>query len=177
MSDFSDAMKIRLLLLAGVLLAAIAPGLAAQELPAALSACRAEQDDAQRLACYDREIDRQVQAPAMGAAAPVASPAIPTATAEERFGYQGELARKEKEKSGKKDQDLEELHSKAAGISKRLNGTLVVTLENGQVWGQNAPESYFPLEVGDPVRIRPAAMGSFLLYGNSKRSIRVTRLR
>ena len=132
MTDASDAMKIRLMLLAGVLLAAVAP---------------------------------------------VAGPASPPATAEERFGYEGELARKEQEKLRKEGQELEELHSKAAGISKHLNGTLVITLENGQVWGQNAPESYFPLEIGDPVRIRPAAMGSFLLYGNSKRSIRVTRLR
>ena len=50
MSDASDAMKIRLMLLAGVLLAAVAP---------------------------------------------VARPASPPATAKERFGYEGELARKE----------------------------------------------------------------------------------
>ncbi|MSQ91925.1 MAG: hypothetical protein EXR87_03185 [Gammaproteobacteria bacterium] len=153
---------IRPMLLVAALSAVIAPGLAAQELPAALSACRAEQDDARRLACYDREVDRQVP---------------PPAAAEERFGYEGALARKEQDELRKEEPELAELHSKAAGISTRPNGTLVITLENGQVWRQNAPESYFPLKIGDPVRIRPAAMGSFLLFGNSRRSIRVTRLR
>jgi len=43
------------LLLVGCSLAAAAPVTLAQTVPASVSACAAEADDARRLACYDRE--------------------------------------------------------------------------------------------------------------------------
>jgi hypothetical protein len=164
-------------MLAGILTAGFAQDLAAQELPATLQACRAERDEARRLACYDREIDRQVQPPASGAAAPVIAPVATIPAAEERFGRNDALAREERRKLQKDDHDLEELHSTVAGISRRPDGALVVTLENGQVWGQKTPDPDFRLRIGEQARIKRTAMGSYFLYGKSSWSTRVTRLR
>ena len=60
---------------------------------------------------------------------------------------------------------------------RRSNGALVVTLDNDQVWLQNQPTEYFPLKVGDTVRIHSAALGSFMMFAPSKRATRVTRIR
>jgi hypothetical protein len=39
----------------------------------------------------------------------------------------------------------------------------------------NRPDPFFRIKTGDKVRIQPAALGSFLLSGPSKRSTRVSR--
>jgi hypothetical protein len=77
----------------------------------------------------------------------------------------------------KEERDLEELRSTIANISRRPDGALVVTLENGQVWGQKTPDPDFRLRIGEQARIKRTAMGSYFLYGNSSWSTRVTRLR
>ncbi|MEK7415968.1 MAG: hypothetical protein AAB263_21910, partial [Planctomycetota bacterium] len=141
----------------------------------AFSACRAEKDDAQRLACYDREADRLAQQQPATAVPP---PAAGTAqTPEERFGYRGVLAREEYDRDKQETRRLEELVATVTEISARPDGALVMTLDNGQVWRQNRPDSFFHLKVGEQVKIEPAALGSFLLSGSSKRSTRVTRVR
>ena len=60
---------------------------------------------------------------------------------------------------------------------RRSSGALVVSLDNDQVWEENQPSEYFPLKVGDSVRIRAAALGSYMMFAPSKRSTRVTRIR
>ena len=177
---------IRPTVLAGVLAAAIPPG-AAEDLPAALATCRAEQDDARRLACYDREVEKLPRQPATGAASMGTAPSVaaPTSTApvadtqtpEERFGYRGELAREERDREQQEIRGLEKLVATVTRISTRGDGTLVITLDNGQVWAQNRPDSFFRLKVGEQISIEPAVLGSFLLIGSSKRTARVTRLR
>ena len=74
----------RVLILSTGLFATI-PLHAAEDLRAALAACRAEQDDAKRLACYDRHADQLSQATtaAAPATAPVSEPAAAPATAPE----------------------------------------------------------------------------------------------
>jgi len=81
-----------------------------------------------------------------------------------------------REELQKDDQELNELRSIVAQLAKRPDGALVITLKNGQVWGQQSPESTFRFRIGEPVRIKRAVMGSFILYGDSKWSARVTRL-
>ena len=157
-------------LLAGILCAAI-PQAQAHDLPAALAACRAEKDDAKRLACFDREVAMAGEQPAAAATAPAAAPQTP----EERFGYRGVLAREEQERA--KNATLGELEAIVTTISKRGDGALVMTLDNGQVWAQNRPDAFFRVKVGEHVRIEPAALGSFLMIGPSKRTARVTRVR
>ncbi len=167
-----DQKLIRPLILGVALLAVIAPG-TAQDL-SALSACRAEKNDARRLACYDQELDR-ISREATTPGSPVA--AATAQTPEERFGYRGVLAREETDRKKQETRALEELVATVTGISAGPNGALVVTLDNGQVWRQNRPESFFHLKAGERIRIEPAVLGSYLLYGSSKRSTRVTRLR
>jgi hypothetical protein len=55
---------------------------AAEDLSAAIAACRTEQDDARRLACYDRQADRLAERASTAAAAPVAPAAAATQGAE-----------------------------------------------------------------------------------------------
>jgi hypothetical protein len=105
-------------LLAG--LCACASALAAEALPPSLRACMSESDATQRLACFDRESARLTQesapiarradppasappaaAPAAATAAPAAATAAPAAatqSAQDKFGYRGNLARAELDK-------------------------------------------------------------------------------
>jgi hypothetical protein len=158
-------------LLAGILCLAI-PQAEAQDLPAALAICRAEKDDARRLACYDREVAKAGEEAAESSAA--ASQAAPQSP-EERFGYRGVLAREEQQRA--KSATLGELAATVTEIAKRGDGALVMTLDNGQVWAQNRPDAFFRVKVGESVKIEPAALGSFLMIGPSKRTARVTRIK
>ena len=137
---------------------------AAPESP--LKACRAEADDARRLACYDREMDRLGDAPAPAEA--------PVMSAEERFGRRGTLAREEVDRE-RNEVRQGELTATITELWTRSDGLMVMTLDNGQVWAQNRPDPFFRIKNGDKVKISPAALGSYLLSGPSKRSTRVTR--
>lgn len=173
---------IRLLLLAGILSAAI-PLASAQDLSAALASCRAEKDDALRLACYDREVAKLGQPASVTAAPAAAAPAAaaPQAAApkspEEQFGYRGAIAREERDRDVQETRALSELVATVTGISTRGDGTLVMTLDNGQVWAQNRPDAFFRIKVGEQVKIEPATLGSYLLISPAKRTARVTRLK
>ncbi len=134
----------------------------------ALADCRREPDDAKRLACYDREMDR------LGAAN---DDAAPPQTPEERFGRSGAMNREESDRMEREARDLTELNATATEIWTRADGLMIITLDNGQIWKQNRPDSLFRLKVGERVKIQPAALGSFLLSGPSKRSTRVTRIK
>lgn len=150
----------------------IPPVAVAEDPGGALRACRAEADDTRRLACYDREMDRIGQKQAtLDAETP------PALTPEEQFGRTGKMASEETERRNKETRDLGELVATCTEIWTRSDGLMVFTLENGQVWKQNAPDAFFRLKAGDKVKIQPAAMNSFLLSGPSKRSTRVSRVK
>jgi hypothetical protein len=158
--------------LAALLALALPAAALAQD--SALLACRSEQDDARRLACYDREIDRIAADPA-AAAAP--APAAPALTPEERFGRTGAMDREGHDQRTQAARDLTELQATVTEIWKRADGLMVITLDNGQIWKQNRPDSLFRLKTGEQIKIQPAALGSFLLSGPSNRSTRVTRIK
>ena len=145
---------------------------AAQNQDVALRACRAEPDDARRLGCYDREMDRIGKEQAT-----VAAESPPVLTPEEQFGRTGAMAREESDRKDQETRNLGELIATVTEIWTRSDGLMVFTLDNGQVWKQNAPDSHFRLKSGERVKIQPAAMSSFLLSGPSKRSTRVSRLK
>lgn len=147
----------------------------AQQGRATLEACRAEPDDARRLACYDRAMDRPSE---IAASTPVDKPApaeTKDLTPEERFGRSGAMAREEIDRQTEESRELGELTAKVTEIWTRSDGLMVLTLDNGQTWSMNRPDPFFRIKTGDPVKIQPAALGSFLLSGPSKRSTRVTR--
>lgn len=157
----------------------------AQEAAERLEACRAEPDDARRLACYDRAMDRAAETSQPAAAnQPVAAstPAEQRApaetkelTPEERFGRSGAMAREEVDRKSEESRELSELTATVTEIWTRGDGLMALTLDNGQTWSMNRPDPFFRIKTGDQVKIQPAALGSFLLSGPSKRSTRVTR--
>ncbi|MDP9199179.1 MAG: hypothetical protein M3O07_08200 [Pseudomonadota bacterium] len=158
---------------------------AAEDVAEVLQSCRAEGDDARRLACYDRAMDRAVETskPAatnqpVTASTPVEEPAPAETkehTPEERFGRTGAMAREEIERKSEESRELRELTATVTEIWTRSDGLMAFTLDNGQTWSMNRPDSLFRIKNGDKVKIQPAALGSFLLSGPSKRSTRVTR--
>ncbi len=162
---------IRLSVLTG-LLAGVVPAGAAGDLSAALATCKAEKDDALRLACYDREVGMQGQQSSVAAAAPAAP-----RSAEEQFGYRGVLAREEQDRAKEETRVLGKLEATVTGISSRADGALVITLDNDQVWAQNRPDAFFRLNVGEQVKIEPAVLGSFMMISPHKRTARVTRVK
>lgn len=148
---------------------AMPAALAGEDPHATLRTCRSEPDDAKRLACYDREADR------LGTQA--APPAAPPLTPEERFGRTGAMIRDESDRKEQESRELGELRATVTEIWTRADGLMVLTLDNGQIWKQVRPDSAFRLKAGEKIRIQPAALGSYLLSGESKRSTRVSRVK
>ncbi|HYL02099.1 MAG TPA: hypothetical protein VEU54_01650 [Steroidobacteraceae bacterium] len=153
-------------------------------------ACAAETNAQHRLNCYDRSVAARVRAQRASAAATApatpAAPATPTtpvtpaaaataatpAKAASDFGVRnGPLA--VRQAAG----EPEEITAAVSGIEHRASGQLVIVLDNGQTWMQNEPSGYLRLAVGDMVRIRSAALGSYMLYASATRFTHVTRIR
>lgn len=181
--------------LAGV---AVCGGAAAAEaLPPGLRACMTESDATRRLACFDRESarlagenaplarqpDPPVQPtaaprlptpPAATATAPVA--AAPAPSAEDKFGYRGNIARATLDKQ--KDEGSEQLTAKVTAVSALAHGEMVLTLDNGQVWQQKPGDRGMRIKVGDDVTIKRGVLNSFLLTSEQANgSMRVTRVK
>ena len=143
---------------------------AADDVASAVKACRAEPDDARRLACYDRAAGRGSGAApvatasaataaaaksataAPAAAAPVAAPAGPAqppppATPEDNFGRERQLAYEEDKKREEATRTVGELRASIISIETRMDGLMTFTLDNGQVWRQNRPDSRFSIRL------------------------------
>ncbi len=159
--------------LAVAALLGIGTAVAAEDIGAAVSACRDEPDDARRLACYDRAAGRATKT--LAAAAPAPAPAA--ARSEDDFGRERQLAYEEDQKRAEATRAVGELQSSIVGIETRMDGLMTFTLENGQVWRQSRPDSRFSIKQGDAVRIQPGSLGSFILSGPTKKSTRVTRVK
>jgi hypothetical protein len=99
--------------------------------------------------------------------AAAASPPSPEA----QFGISGGKLEQKKEAVAPK-----EIQAVVSGVARRPRGELVITLDNGQVWAQLAPQEYYPLKIGDTVHISKGALGSYSLTTPAKRGSKVTRL-
>jgi hypothetical protein len=147
----------------------------------ALRACRLLLDDAERLACYDREVDRETPRPApaepAAQASPPPAPAAAPASAEERFGRERAIEYEKRARVQKESRELGELKALVESIETRIDGLMTITLDNGQVWRQSRPDSQFRLKTGDAVKIQPGALKSYLMTGPTNRSTRVTRVK
>ena len=108
---------------------------------------------------------------AAAAAAAAAQPSqAGTPSPEDRFGLRVDL---KEQKAG----ELTELSATATAISAKPRGELVITLDNGQVWGEIAPGSKIKVKPGDAVKIEAGTLGSFILIAPNGRSSKVTRIR
>lgn len=132
-----------------------------------LDSCRSIVSDGERLACYD----------ALASDEPPARDAPPSAnlSAESLFGRDAaQTSAVLQQQTGITPPAT--LDTGILSVETRASGKLLITLVNGQRWEQidgRPPD----LAAGDPVRIRKAAFGSYLLYKQAGgRSIRVRRI-
>jgi hypothetical protein len=148
-----------------------------------LAACRAIAADAARLACYDRLAARAAESP-VAASTPVQSstaavapqPSGPVPTPEDLFGRDAVAAEAIVRESAGIGQ-LEEIRQPVTSVSRNAEGRLLIALANGQAWLQlDGPVPR--LAAGDEVRIRRAALGSYLMAApGTTRGLRVRRIR
>lgn len=161
---------------------AVASG-ATAPVPDSLRACMKQQDVLKRLSCYDGEMAKLVaQAPAAAPAvpapaAPVAAAPAAGAAAAPSLGseqlYKSDAAIAAAASESRLTARIAELRTVGAGDA-------LITLDNGQVWRQKEAEAYFPLAVGDTVRIEKGALGSYRLSRVEegwKRWMRVARVK
>jgi hypothetical protein len=149
-----------------------APMVFASSVPDSLQACTREGDADRRLACYDREMVQMGAAPVAPAVAPASAP-----VADRTFGLSPEQLRKLQPRESADKPKPQILSSMLASVSTRADGRMVFTLSNGQTWLQGEAYETFHVNVGDPISIRPGALGSFHLYAPGGYATRVTRAR
>jgi hypothetical protein len=134
----------------------------ASDISVKLRTCAGEQNDAQRLECYDKlatESAKHVEA----APAP--------AVAEQKF------AEPPRARQAGDPPALTQITSVVVKVDARPNDRWTVTLENAQVWEQNESTTRVSLHPGDVVTIKKGAMSSHLLTGPSKVATYVRRVR
>ena len=101
-------------------------------------------------------------------------------SAEDKFGYRGNIARAEHDKKEAAEREFEQLTAKVAELSTLPHGELQLTLDNGQVWQQKPGDRSMRVKVGDEVTIKRGSLGSFLLTSHgqgvdARRAGQVTR--
>lgn len=153
---------------ASLFLLILSPALGAQD----LATCRAIAGDQQRLACYDALAARPVSPPAAGTV-PIPGPADGT-TPEELFGLEAATSAERLQRE-RGDAPVESLEQPVTAVTTDPFGKLRIRLANGQEW-QQIDGDRFRVKPGEVVRIRRAALGSYLLSDiDGKRAIRVRR--
>jgi hypothetical protein len=130
--------------------------------------CRTIADSAKRLACFDNSVAALEQATAKKDLF-VADRAKVRETKKGLFG----LSLPSVKLFGDGD-ELDEIEGKVAGLSNTSRGKWVFMLEDGARWEQTDTRAIYP-EKGDRIRIRRAAMGSFLANVGGSTAFRVSR--
>jgi hypothetical protein len=167
-----------------LLLAVIAPVVAAAAPDSNLQSCASERDDRRRLACYDAEMARlagEDTAASTEASAATSAPASPPpaeeADAAEDFGMTPALKRSMNANGEEEAKEPDSLAAVVTRIDEKPYGERIVHLDNGQVWEENSRNRNLPLDVGDSVTIKSAVFGSYKLIGpGGKRFTRVRRI-
>lgn len=139
--------------------------------------CRAIQAPPERLACYDREVAALENAEASNAIR-VVDRAQVQRTRRSLFGLV--LPDINIFGGGNEENSPEavtEINSTIQAFSQGPRGQYTFTLEDGARWVQlDTREFSARVRVGQPIRIRRAAMGSFLANVNNQTAIRVRRV-
>ncbi len=121
-----------------------------------------------------------VAAPSAAAATAAAAPAAsaPAQSAQDKFGYRGNLARGDLDKQQEEERRAaEQLTAKVTALSTLPHGEALLTLDNGQMWQQKPGDRGMRVKVGDEVTIKRGSLGSFLLTSQAKGSMRVSRVK
>ena len=137
---------------------------AAEPLPDAIKSCATMRNDTERLACYDRAVAHIEN----GEAAP---------SKENMFGASTSLATPKKPERETQGEDLQQITGKVVAVSHSENGSVILTLDNGQVWRQQDSDATLVIEIDDSVTISRASLGTFRLTDKRGRSARFRRVR
>jgi hypothetical protein len=155
--------------------AAAAPGSAEVDVLAGLVNCRAIAGIAERVACYDTEIERLKQAQTAGDLVAYNRSQI-QGDRRSSFGLSEPKVRVPGSRGEDRQNDLKEIASKIAQVSTDREGRLIFVLENGARWRQTDSLTLARRALpGQPVRIRAASMGSYLINVDGQKALRVRR--
>lgn len=140
--------------------------------------CRGISDDAQRLACFDREVAAIDAAEAADELVVVDREQI-RKTRRTLFGLSlPDLGIFGGGEGDEEEEGVSQIESTIKDVRRGSYGRWIITLENGAVWAQtddrNLPR--WP-KAGQPILIKRAALGSFKANINEQNAIRVERLR
>ena len=134
--------------------------------------CRSLPDD-QRLACYDKAVDKVVDAEKSGDLVSI-DRAQRRAVRRQAFGLS--LPALAVFGPGGKGENLSEISTTVTSVSRNANGRWVLTVEDGAVWTQTDDTELYPdPRPGATVTINEAALGSFFMTVNRGASMRVHR--
>ncbi|WP_411287802.1 hypothetical protein [Phenylobacterium sp.] len=138
-----------------------------------LTDCRRLSDGAARLACYDEAAAGIDQAEAKGDIVVVDRE---QARKVRRQGFGFNLPSMAIFERGEKQEDVENAAGKIAAFRVDGAGKWILRLDDGATWAQvDANELHRTPKIGMPVRIRRAAMGSYLLSIDGQRAFRANR--
>ena len=148
-------------------------GSARPEVLSSLTACRTVADSGQRLACYDRAASALDTAERAGDVV-VVDRAQVTAARRQAFGFS--LPSLTLFDRGDRVEAIIEIETTLTRGTQLGDGTWVFTLADGSSWRQiDTGRAAFRNRPGQPVRVRMASMGSFMLTVDRSPAIRVKR--
>jgi hypothetical protein len=133
--------------------------------------CKAIADPTQRLACFDRSVATMETATANKDLVV----ADRSTMREARRGLFGLSLPKIKLFGGDDSEEVTEIEGTIASFRAAKDGLLIFELADGARWKQTEGRQQFP-KVGDKVKIRKAALGSFMANIGEKTGFRVMRL-
>ncbi len=133
--------------------------------------CAAIADDTERLACYDQAVGRLKQAEETGQIRTVSRQDVEEVQ-RDSFGLSlPSLPRL----MGTSD-EIKEVTEQVESVATAPDGSVIVTLDNGQVWQQVGSKSlYLRDPVGQTATIKRAALGSFRMKIGNGRTFRARR--
>jgi len=152
-------------------------GMADAERLRLMTECDTIKDETRRLSCYDAAVRRGRTA--LGAGQQGMLPGLPAAqprSAQQAFGMTPGLERNLKIATPRAA-ETEEITTKVTAATDRGAGLWRITLADGARWQFTEGQHNFqPPERGEDVRVRKAAMGSYLMYVGKQPSVRVVRV-
>lgn len=157
------------LLAVGLLTALSAAPVRSDPMPAVIRACRSLTDEVERVRCYDAAVDSAAASSTLGTSPAKASGGTDS-TAVIKSAAQpvpSPPPHTEALAPGLAPPPAQLFRSTVAALGFRHSGAANVTLSNGETWTQYGAEGPVPLKVGDPVTLRPALFGAFVLVGPS----------
>ena len=168
-----------------------------------LETCSTKPEAADRLACFDREMQRRhetktqaevgdqrskssptlpnvakrVEAPAVDVVPARSAPATAAANEQENFGLEGQqLRRKLRQEGVVAPPPPKPISALVARADASPDHRFTVLLDNGQVWEQTQARSGFYLAPREAVTIGPGALGSFFMETSGHAFVRVRRI-